>query len=383
MKQAQALDAMQPSYIREILSSACRDDVISLAGGLPDESLFPMALMHDSIAQLSTKAELFQYGNTVGYAPLISYLSEQFKLPSTHSGLICTGSQQALDLIARAYINPNDIVAMEAPSYLGALQVFALAQADVKTVEQTEQGPDLSALETLFSEREVKFFYAVPDFHNPTGLCWSLETRKKVAELCIQYQVTLIEDVPYRELRFSGEALPLVSEFCLERSLVMRSFSKIATPGIRIGLLTGPKTWLEPIVRVKQGADLHSSVPMQAVLLDLLQHDLFTQHLSDLKAVYKQRHDSLLNLLNTQLPEGCSANAVEGGMFIWLRLPDCDIDAVAKQMLDKGVAVVPSSVFYPDNTKKNSALRLNFTNAEEALLKEAVERLALVLKKSL
>lgn len=382
MEIAHSLQQIQSSYIREILAAASDKNVISLAGGLPDEETFPIEIMKPILESLSDMPDVFQYGATAGYSPLLEFLTQKFELSENHLPMICTGSQQGLDLIARAYINPGDTVVMEAPSYLGAMQVFGLVQASISTVSQTEFGPNLEELKQCFIQESPKMFYAVPDFHNPTGVCWSLETRKKVAELCIQYNVAFIEDAPYRELRFTGEALPMVSTFCPQDSIVLRSFSKIASPGLRIGVVTGKKSYIEPLIKVKQGADLHSSVPMQALLLGLLKHEKFEQHMQTIQTLYKQRYDVLYNELKVQLPAQCEVNAVDGGMFIWVSLPDCDTFELASTLIANGVAVVPSPVFYPKPEGSPAALRLNFTNAKPNELVEAVNRLTNVLNKS-
>ncbi|EGU42138.1 aminotransferase [Vibrio ichthyoenteri ATCC 700023] len=380
MEIAQSLQNVKSSYIREILAAACDKNVISLAGGLPDEATFPIDLMKPMLNNLANMPEVFQYGSTAGYAPLLNFLNDYYHLPDTHQAMVTTGSQQGLDLIARAYINPGDTVVMEAPSYLGAMQVFGLVQADIVTVSQTEFGPNLEELEQSFARYQPKMFYAVPDFHNPTGVCWTLDTRQKVAALCQQYQVTFIEDAPYRELRFTGEALPMVSEFCPQHSIVLRSFSKIASPGLRIGVVSGKQSFIEPLIKIKQGADLHSSVPMQALLLGLLQHVEFPAHIDAIRALYKVRYETLYRELKQQLPELCEIKAVDGGMFIWVSLPQCDTFELAKQLLATGVAVVPSPVFYPEAESAPAALRLNFTNANQQELIEAVTRLAQGLK---
>ncbi|QMV13942.1 aminotransferase-like domain-containing protein [Vibrio spartinae] len=375
MEIAHSLQQTRSSYIREILNAATNKNVISLAGGLPDEQTFPIALMQPMLKQLAHMPEVFQYGATAGYEPLLDYLHNLYQLPDTHAAMICTGSQQGLDLIARAYFNPQDTIVMEAPSYLGAMQVFNLVQANIVTVPQTEDGPDIRLLEQSFQQQKPKAFYAVPDFHNPTGVCWTLAVRQQVAALCSQYNVVFIEDAPYRELRFSGEALPMVSDFCPNHAIVLRSFSKIASPGLRIGVVTGKHGDLEPLIKVKQGADLHSSVPMQALLLGLLQHPDFDQHIQQIRRLYQSRYDCLYTALRQQLPERCHLKPIAGGMFIWLSLPDCDTFALAKTMLEQGVAVVPSPVFYPDGAPLPAALRLNFTNANPEELTEAVRRL--------
>ncbi|OEF28110.1 PLP-dependent aminotransferase family protein [Vibrio rumoiensis] len=380
MELTQALQQIQPSYIREILSDAQAEGVISLAGGLPDGNTFPIALMEQSLKSLPERPALFQYGHTAGFAPLLDYFREQYQLLENHQALVCTGSQQGLDLIARAFVNPGDKVVMEAPSYLGALQVFGLAQANVISVSQQADGPNLEELEACFANQAPKLFYAVPDFHNPTGVSWSLAVRHKVAQLCQQYGVTLVEDVPYRELRFKGEMLPLVSSFCPDQALVLRSYSKIAAPGMRMGVVTGKDEWIAPLIKVKQCADLHSSVPMQAVLLDLLRHPHFDQHIATLRSIYQERYQCLAEQLRAKLPQGCAFNEVEGGMFIWVTVPECDDFALAKAALKNKVAVVPSTVFYQQGEKITPALRLNFTNATVEELAEAVDRLVTVIK---
>lgn len=376
MEIAKSLQQIQSSYIREILAAASDKNVISLAGGLPDEQTFPIELMKPTLENLANMPEVFQYGSTAGYGPLIDHLSDAYQLPESHTAMICTGSQQGLDLIARAYVDPDDTVVMEAPSYLGAMQVFGLVQANIVTVSQTEFGPNLDELETCFKQQAPKMFYAVPDFHNPTGVCWTLESRQQVAALCEQYNVAFIEDAPYRELRFTGSELPLVSSFCPDHSIVLRSFSKIASPGLRIGAVTGKRSYLEPLIKVKQGADLHSSVPMQALLLGLLKHQDFGLHMENIRNLYKSRYEVLFSELEQKLPQGCVLKPVDGGMFIWVEIPECDTFELAKSLLGNGVAVVPSPVFYPDANGAKAALRLNFTNANPDELREAVSRLA-------
>lgn len=376
MEIAKSLQQIQSSYIREILAAASDKNVISLAGGLPDEQTFPIELMKPTLENLANMPEVFQYGSTAGYGPLIDHLSYTYQLPESHTAMICTGSQQGLDLIARAYVDPGDTVVMEAPSYLGAMQVFGLVQANIVTVSQTEFGPNLDELETCFKQQAPKMFYAVPDFHNPTGVCWTLESRQQVAALCEQYNVAFIEDAPYRELRFTGSELPLVSSFCPDHSIVLRSFSKIASPGLRIGAVTGKRSYLEPLIKVKQGADLHSSVPMQALLLGLLKHQDFGLHMENIRNLYKSRYEVLFSELEQKLPQGCVLKPVDGGMFIWVEIPECDTFELAKSLLGNGVAVVPSPVFYPDANGAKAALRLNFTNANPDELREAVSRLA-------
>ncbi|RYY73316.1 MAG: PLP-dependent aminotransferase family protein [Gammaproteobacteria bacterium] len=377
MKLAHSVQHLQPSYIREILKAASSPDIISLAGGLPAQEYFPLGLMESAIKNLVDHPRLFQYGETIGYQPLITFLKQLYKTREDDGLLVTSGSQQGLDLIARAFINPGDKVVLETPSYIGALQVFSLAQADLITVSLTTCGPNTEELETLFAKGDVKFFYAIPDFHNPTGISWDMATRKRVAELCAQYKVCLIEDCPYRELRFRGEELPLVSSLCPDHAFVLRSFSKIATPGIRIGAVTALSEWINTLVKVKQAADLHTAIPMQHVLLELLSHEKFPEHIEQIRNVYGERCDALLNALDEKLSHLGKANPVDGGMFLWFAL-NANIDPMrfAQNALKVGVAVVPSSVFYKQHHKHESSLRLNFSNTPPDKLQKAVSRLS-------
>lgn len=389
MKAAQSVQQLQPSYIREILADANKKGVISLAGGLPAAQSVPLGLMAVSLAGLSERADLFQYGQTAGYGPLVDLLKLNYQLDIRSDLLISTGAQQGLDLIARGFIEKGDTVVVEEPAYLGALQVFALAQADLQTVAQTTSGPDLEQLQKLFATGKVKLFYAVPDFHNPTGVCWPLAGRKQVAQMCQTYQVTLVEDAPYRDLRFTGEPQPMVSSFCVEHALVLHSFSKTAAPGMRLGCVHGPSPWINTLIRVKQGADLHSSLPMQAVLFDLLSHKKYPEHLNAVVGLYHHRMHAMTQAIKRHCKQGldCQFTPVEGGMFIWLKLNKGNAMDIAIQSLKNGVAVVPSNVFYAPkstgysgaaNTTKTHgpALRLNFSHACERDIDQGIKRLA-------
>lgn len=379
MKISQHLQSLQPSYIREILSAASAQDVVSLAGGLPDSEHLPVKLLTQALSNLQATPEVFQYGETAGYPALLEYLSGAYELGADAKLLITNGSQQGLDLIARAFLDPDDVVVMEAPSYLGALQVFGLAKATIVSVAQTATGPNLEQLKAVFETRAPKLFYAVPDFHNPTGVRWTVEVRKNVAQLCRQYGVALIEDAPYRELSFSGQHYPLASSFCPDLAITLRSFSKISSPGLRLGAVSGPQAWISSLVKVKQAADLHTSLPVQASLLTLLQHPSFPKHLDTIRTVYAQRCQTLGQQLAEKLPN-CYFKNVQGGMFLWLTLPDLDTMAFAKQALLNGVAVVPSNVFYADQEHASPALRLNFSNSNQQQLALGVERLSSTLE---
>ena len=379
MQTANSLRRLPSSYIREILSAATSPGCISLAGGLPNEVLFPFEMLSETFAELAAQPQhythLYQYGLTSGYSPLVDKLKQQYAVEDTAALMITSGSQQGIDLAARTFLNPGDGVLMEAPSYLGAIQTFSLAGAELVTVAQHRDGPSLTQIEEAFKTRKFKLFYGVPDFHNPSGRCWSLAVRKGVAELCRRYKVLFIEDAPYRELRFNGAAMPMVAEFCPDNSLVLRSFSKIAVPGLRLGSLVGPQALVAPLIRVKQAMDLHTNLPAQHLLLKLLTHSAYPQHLQRLRRTYRQRSGIMCQQLDKHFSEFGEYQPVDGGMFIWLELPGIDTNAMAKKALGQGVAVVPSAVFYPASNKNNHALRLNFSHPSEENIRQGVARL--------
>lgn len=366
---------IKPSYIREILYAASAPGMISLAGGLPATESFPMTLLGDAMQTVARDSAVFQYGQTAGYQPLIDFLTRQYNLPAHHDLLVCNGSQQALDLIARAYLEPGDELVMETPGYLGALQIFRIAQASIVPVEQGAEGPDLGQLEAAFRNGKVKLFYAVPDFHNPSGVCWSGSTRKAVASLCQQYAVTLIEDSPYRDIRFSGDVLPMVSSFCPDHAFVMRSFSKTVAPGMRIGVVSAPAKMIEPLNRIKQAADLHSNLPLQAALLHVLGAEGFPSHGQRVRELYGRKYHALAKALKDNLGDRCQFDEVEGGMFVWLKLVNGDALEVAARAIQNNLAVVPGDVFYPDDRAPYPALRLNFSHTPIEKFDEAIRRL--------
>ena len=379
MQPAHAIHQLQPSYIREILTAATSPEAISLAGGLPAEDCFPMALLAPAIDALKRSRVMFQYAATRGHEPLLAILRDSLALEAAQDLVVCNGSQQALDLVARTFLDPGDGVAMESPAYLGALQVFQLAGADILTVAQTPQGPDLQQLSDLFAARSPKLFYAVPDFHNPTGVCWSGPVREAVAGLCHHHGVTLVEDSPYRQIRFSGESLPRVSEICPEQAILLQSFSKTVAPGLRLGVAAGPEQWIDSMLRVKQAADLHTAVPTQALLHRVLSDTGFPEHLAGVCRHYGERYRALSDAIRRHLGGAAFHEPVNGGMFIWMQLAGIDTMVFAPRALQAGVAVVPGVVFYPGTDAPNEFLRLNFTHSTVHRLNDAVSRLADVL----
>lgn len=378
-----ALSNLKPSYIREILAATTTQKVISFAGGLPATESFPLELMQPAFTKVAEYSSLFQYGPTQGYAPLLELLQGYFNLKQTTEILMTNGSQQALDLLVRAYVNPGDVIVIEAPSYLGAIQVFRLAGAEIKEVTLCADGPDLKQLEHLFRDPKVRFYYAIPDFQNPSGLCYSLAKRKAVAKLCKQFDVTLIEDAPYHQLRFRGDELALLSSFCPEQSFVLHSFSKIACPGMRLGCVVAPKSLLAPLRQIKQVADLQQNTPLQYVLWDLLKNPSYSAHLQQLKSIYREKHDRMYDALQRELGRLIEVKPVKGGMFLWLEMNESvavSATDFAGKAMECGVAIVPGDVFYQGGVNNKFSMRLNFSHPSLEEIDDGVHRISKLFK---
>lgn len=376
MRFSKQASSLSPSYIREILAAATQPGVISMAGGLPATSLLPVKLIKSVCQTLHETPALFQYGNSRGYEPLLEKLESLYTQPQ-QSWLICNGSQQGIDIVARTLLEPGDGVVLEAPGYLGALQAFQLAGAKLYSLDSSSEGPNLSRLEDFFKTGKIRLFYAVPDFHNPTGKTWSADCRQQVVLLCRKYAIALIEDMPYRELRFNGPSRMTLSSLYPEQTISLRSFSKTGFPGIRIGAMGGPAEFIQLAERIKQSTDLHTGLPQQAILTGLLNHPDYAEHIEQLRKSYRSRYQTLSAELNRQLKAHGQFDEVQGGMFIWLNLPGRHTDVIAKRALQQKLAVVPGSVFYPPGQQSDCAsLRLNFSNTQEKDMPEAISRLA-------
>ncbi len=392
MRNSQPENLVQPSYIREILQAATSAEMISLAGGLPATSSFPTERMREAVSIILDDPTALQYSTTEGEPELRHWIAESLNIEPlnaesstpTHTDinqiLITNGAQQAMDLVARTLLKAGDKVVVEAPAYPGALQVFNLARASIIPVDQESTGPNLQQLEAAFKQ-QPKLFYAVPDFHNPTGCCWSISVRHEVTSLAKKYQVTIVEDAPYRALRYSGETLPSLYQLSPEGVFHIGSFSKVTAPGLRLGYLCAGSKASESVISdiavVKQTTDLHSSTFCQRLLLACLQEPFYTEHLLKVRQDYHHCRDTLAKALADQLGDQMSFSMPEGGMFLWLSVNNIDSDLIAARALDNNIAIVPGSVFYPEqSSKRSNKIRLNFSHSNPTLLTEGVKRLA-------
>jgi 2-aminoadipate transaminase len=379
------------SPVRDILALTERPGVVSFAGGLPAPDLFDRAGLQAAFTEVlaeDTGARVLQYSTTEGDPLLRRLVAERLTqrgLDTVADDLLITsGSQQALTLVSGVLLEPGDRVLVEEPSYLAALQCFALTGAQAIPIPCDDGGLDPDALEALIAEHRPTLLYTVPTFHNPTGRTLSLERRLALAEVAERTGVWIVEDDPYGELRYSGEALPVVASLppAHGRTLAISTLSKIAAPGLRIGWVRAPRPLLRSLTIAKQAADLHSSTVDQAAAARWLATTDLTAHIERLRTEYGARRDALLSGLAAALPAGSTHNHPDGGMFVWARLPDgWDAGALLQRALDHDVAYVPGAPFF-SGPPDPATLRLSFTAHPPGEIAVGLERLAQALATS-
>jgi 2-aminoadipate transaminase len=379
-KFARRMGSVHRSFIREILKITADPEIISFAGGLPNPELFPVSAMDEASREVFAEigASALQYSTTEGDAGLRAIIARRYEgrglTVDPDSVLVTTGSQQILDITAKVFLDRGDKVVIERPGYLGAIQAFSFFEPEFVTVSLDGDGPNLEELEAAFKDG-AKCFYAVPNFQNPSGVSYSLEKRKKVAELLDKYGVLFIEDDPYGELRFMGEDLPSVYSLNQGTGLLCGSFSKIAAPGFRLGWVVAEKEIYDKLVIAKQASDLHTSTVAQAIMRRYLETNAIEAHVDLIRERYGRQREAMVEMIKRYFPEDVAITEPEGGMFLWATLPG---DVSAMDLFDIAikdkVAFVPGRPFYVDGTGENT-LRLNFSNSDEARIEEGIKRL--------
>ena len=380
-----ALRGATSSPVRDILALTQRPGIVSFAGGLPAPELFDLTGLRQAFAAALTDdvgARNLQYSTTEGDPRLRSAVAARLSTRGLATDaddlLITSGSQQALTLVATALLEPGDRVLVEEPSYLAALQCFAVAGARAIPVPCDDDGLDPEALDEMIAVHHPKLLYTVPTFHNPTGRTLPLARRLTVAEAIERSGLWLVEDDPYSELRYGGEPLPAIAALpgAAGRTLAVSTLSKIAAPGLRLGWVRGPRALLRTLTVAKQAADLHSSTIDQAAAAQWLTTVDLDAHLGRLRSAYAERRDALVTGLAAALPPGSTHNAPEGGMFVWVRLPDgWDATAVLAAAIANDVAFVPGAPFY-SGVPSPATLRLSFATHTPDEISTGLERLA-------
>ncbi|MDP3066382.1 MAG: PLP-dependent aminotransferase family protein [Methanobacteriaceae archaeon] len=383
---ADRMSKVPRSFVRETLKITEDPEIISFAGGLPSPLSFPVEEIAESTSYLLKKEgeEALQYSTTEGYTPLREYLSNRYskkgvKVDADHI-LITNGSQQCLDLVGKVFLNQEDKVLVERPTYLAAIQAFRMYEAQLRSIPLQEDGIDIQALSDALSQDKFKLFYSIPSFQNPTGITYSLEKRKMVAEILEDQPTVFVEDNPYGEIRFRGEDLPPIKSY-LADSILFGTFSKIISPGMRMGWMVAPLEVMDKLVVAKQASDLHSNYFTQRVIYQHLTDHNMDHHLQKIRKMYKKQRDLMIQMIEDHFPPGVRYTQPEGGMFLWVTLPE---GLSALELFDialkEKVAFVPGEAFYTENPEKNT-LRLNFSNSNEERIEEGMKRLGNAINK--
>jgi 2-aminoadipate transaminase len=367
---------LQSSFIREILKITQRPEIISFAGGLPSPATFPVERMkaaYDKVLSDNGKVAL-QYGPTDGYAPLREWIAGSLSTEGStilpEQILMTSGSQQALDLLGKVLIDEGSRVLVETPSYLGALQAFSVYRPEFKSVDTDEHGLVPSSLEGI--AQGARMLYALPNFQNPTGRSLSVERRQELVETCARLGVPLIEDDPYGSLSYKGAPSPKMVAMNPDGVIYMGSFSKVLTPGIRLGYVCAPLPLVRRLELAKQAADLHTAQLTQMVVHEVVKDGFLDQHIPTIRQLYGDQCQVMLDAMQEHFPAGVSWTRPEGGMFIWVTLPQ-QIDAMKllEQSLAARVAFVPGAPFYANDPATNT-LRLSFVTVPPERIREGI-----------
>jgi 2-aminoadipate transaminase len=389
---ARRTQVMRSSAMRDLMAITARPEVISLAGGLPDTSTFPS----DSFAAQMTRiahessAEALQYGPTEGFeetkACILEVMAAEGMSPDPDDLIVTTGGQQAIDLVTKTLVDPGDPVICEAPTYPGAVPTFCSYEAEVIQVTTDDQGMRVDELEQVLNDlaaanRRPKFIYSVPSFQNPAGVTLSGERRRRLVELAREHEVLVCEDNPYGLLRFEGEPQePLYRLDGGDYVLYLGTFSKILSPGIRIGWVVAPPPVLEKIGLGKQAADLCTSTLTQYFVREYFAEGRWREYVDSLVEIYRGRRDTMLEALETHFPEQATWTHPEGGLFVWATLPDyIDTTDLLAKALSRDVAFVPGRAAYVDGRGAQS-MRLNFSASEDDELREGIRRIGSVVE---
>ncbi len=394
---AQRTQRVQSSVVRELLKFAERPNLISFAGGLPAPEVFPLKEFAEAAERvlLENGTKALQYSPTEGCIALREMIARHTArygiVVEPDSILLTSGSQQALDLLGKVFLNPGDRIVVERPTYLGALQAWNMYQAQYEGVRMDEDGMCTDELEAAMRSGP-KFVYVLPNFQNPTGVTLSLKRRQELVEMADHYGVPIVEDDPYGQLRFEGEHISPV--FVLDSQarqgnhngsnvIYLSTFSKTLAPGLRLGWIIAPIEVIRKLVQAKQGTDLHTGTFVQMVAHEIAHGGFLDRHVQHIRAVYSERRDVILEALGKHMPPGVTWTKPQGGLFIWAILPrHLDATEILQDAIEHGVAFVPGSAFYDDGSGRNT-MRINFSNASPEKIVEGMRRLGQVLKKAL
>lgn len=370
---------MEASAVREILKVATSPGVVSLAGGLPAAESFPLEIMEELTGSVLARygAAALQYDASEGFLPLrealVHHLGARGVATTAAETLVFSGSQGVLDGLGKILISPGGIIAVEAPTYLGALQAFNPYEPEYVELETDEDGLVPDSLDRVLSTHAVKLVYLVPTFQNPTGRTLTLERRQQVAEILRRHNALLLEDDPYSDLRYSGTPVPPIKALAPENVVYVSTLSKTFAPGLRVGFCVAPELIRNWMVIARQGVDLHTSTFAQALSAEYIRLGYLERQVPRIVELYRPRQQAMLDALARHLPEDFRWTHPEGGMFVWVRGPEgLDTEVVYGRAVERGVAFVPGKFFYVNHEEGAPTLRMNFTAADPETIDRAV-----------
>lgn len=380
-------DDFQGTFVNMMLEVASKPSVISFAGGLPNPISFPIKEIEEATKKVLDEngVRALQYSSTQGYLPLREFIAgryQKFGLKiSADDILITNGSQQALDIIAAVLLDYNDTVVVEDPTYLAALQTFHLYRASIETVTLEEDGINIESFEKIIEKKNPKFFYLVPNFQNPTGLTYKNEKRKIISDILLKTDTLLFEDNPYGELRFKGENQKSFYSFLGEQACLIGTFSKTVSPGMRIGWLAiSNKTLRDKMIKYKQLVDMHTNIFGQMVLATYLQYNDYDKHIEKIKTLYKHQSDKMIECIDKYFPKNVAYTKPEGGMFIWVTLPEGKKAITLSELASKeNIAIAAGDPFY-ETTRGGRSFRLNYTNSDDTVIEKGIKTLGDIIK---
>lgn len=392
VKYADRLSLLDGSEIGDLLKLIARPDIISFAGGLPAPELFPVEELKEAGIRTMDKygSMACQYSSTEGYLPLREKIVDRMLAKNgitTHANniMMTAGSQQGLDLSGKVFLNKGDVVLMESPSYLGAINAFKSYEPEFMEVETDDEGMVIADLERILSTTDnVKMIYTIPDFQNPTGRTWSLERRKAFMEVINKYEIPVIEDNPYGELRFSGENVPALKSLDTKGLVIfLGTFSKIMVPGFRLGWVCASDEILECYNTLKQGADLQTATLTQIQANEFMEMCDLDEHVQKICKTYKHRCDLMMSEMEKQFPEGIKFNIPDGGLFSWVELPEyMDTKKMFIECVENKVAFVPGGTFFPNGGRENY-FRINYSCSTDEKIIEGVASIAKVIRNNM
>jgi len=387
MRYASWISELKESFLGEILKTASYEDVISFAGGLPAQELFPKDDLKDCFNQVFEEDGFMalQYAEALGYDPLRAWILEQInagsKTKTLEDIIITTGSQQGLSLVAQIFIDPSDVILVESPTYLGALQAFQSYKPTILMVPSDQDGIIPEDLEEILKKQNPKFLYVIPNYQNPTGRIMSLQRRKDLVEIAAKYNLVIVEDNPYGLLRYEDEAYPNLMDL-YDNVIYLGSFSKILSPGLRVGYVIAKKEIINQLARAKEGMDLFSNSLAQRAVFKYVTCKSINEHIAKLRKAYTARRDVMLSSFEKYIGDWAKINRPKGGLFVWVKIEKIkDSKEFLEQWAQKEkVIFVPGTFFYVDGRISNE-MRINFSCSSPEVIEEGVKRIAQALSK--